>query len=488
MLDGSRVASASRDYELTSAGCRSVEVPVSVYWQAFREVVAKLLCDPVVDPQGVEALGISAQGETLVILDEHDEPLRNAIVWLDSRASDEAVELEDKFNKGTVYETTGQPGILPTWPASKVLWLARHEVHLWEQARRVLLLEDYFILRLTGEAASEGSLATSTCYWDFRKKDWWDAMLDVIGLRRESLPDLVEPGTAVGRIRQVVAEELGLPSRTQVCTGALDQACAAIGGGNIAPGILSESTGTAVAICATLAQPRLDPEMRMPCHYHGIPSRYMFHSFTSGGVLLRWMREEIWPSGAGTSPTAVYDAMTSAAERVAPGAEGLVVLPHLQGAMAPESNAEARAAFVGLSLGHHRSHLIRAALESIAFVIRRNVEVIEELGVPVTSIIALGGGARSPLWKQIEADVTHRPVTTTLEREAAVLGACILAGGAIGRYNDIAEATAEMVRPDKTYHPDPRNEERYDDIYGSYRATYEALLPIFSRRSLVSHV
>jgi xylulokinase len=487
--DGRLVASATKEYQLLTPAADVVEVHPFTYWSEFSAAIGELLAHPEVDADEVVALGISAQGETLLPVLGDGSPSRNAIVWLDGRASAESDELADRFEEKEFYEITGQPSMLPTWPAAKILWLARHEAATFERTARFLLIEDYFLWRLTGEYVSEGSLLTSTCYWNFRTKQYWPEMLDALGIDTSKLPGIVEPGVAVGRVLPEVARELGLPTATIVCTGALDQACGAIGVGTVGPGRFSENTGAAVALCATLAEARLDPARRMPCHYHGVPDTYMFHTFTSGGVVLRWFRDnfsEAEMSVAAATGQDAYDLLAKEASTIAPGAEGLVLIPHLQGAMAPESNANARGAIVGLSLRHGRAHVARAILESIAFVVRRNVEVLEDLGLEIPEIRALGGGARSKLWKQIEADVTKRPVLTTRQPDAATLGAAILAGVGIGRYPSAQQAAEEMVQIDETFYPREANFALYDETYSIYKETYEALCPVYDSLAGVS--
>jgi xylulokinase len=480
--DGSLLASSTKEYGLLTPTANVVEVHPFTYWNEFSSAIHDLLAEPGVDTAQIAAIGISAQGETLIPVHANGTPTRNAIVWLDGRAIEESDELADRFDEKQFYEVTGQPSMLPTWPAAKILWLARREANLFDQTARFLLIEDYFLWRLTGEYVSEGSLLTSTCYWDFRTKLWWPEMLEALGIDQSRLPAIVEPGVAVGKLLPDVALELGLPASTTVCTGALDQACGAIGVGTVGPGRFSENTGAAVALCATLREARLDPERRMPCHYHGVPDTYMFHTFTSGGVVLRWYRDQFGDaerSVASVSGRDAYDLLVEEAGTIAPGSEGLVLIPHFQGAMAPESNANARGAVVGLNLRHGRAHVARAILESIAFVVRRNVEVLEDLGLEIPEIRALGGGARSRLWKQIEADVTKRPVLTTRQPDAATLGAAILAGVGLGRYVSAQEAAEEMVQIDETFEPRAGNCGFYDETYAIYKQTYEALCPVF---------
>lgn len=482
-VDGALVASSTREYALLTPSANVVEVAPSTYWSEFVEAVHELLAHPDVEAAQVRALGISAQGETLIPVRSDGVPARNAIVWLDSRALVESDELAARFGEQELYEVTGQPSMLPTWPAAKVLWIARHEPEIFDRTATFLLIEDYFLGRMTGEAVAEGSLLTSTCYWDFRTRTYWPEMLGVLGLDEDRLPPIVEPGTAVGRLLPAVAAELGLPETTVICAGALDQACGAIGAGAASPGGFSENTGAAVALCATLSEARLDPERRMPCHYHGVPGTYMFHTFTSGGVVLKWFRDQFAApelTVAAELGIDAYELLGREAATVAAGSEGLVMIPHLQGAMAPENNGEARGALVGLTLRHGRAHVARAILESISYVIRRNIEVLETLGMQIPEIRSLGGGSRSRIWKQIEADVAGRPVAVTEQEEAATLGAAILAGVGVGLYADAPEAARQMVRVRETFDPDPRLVGRYDEYYAVYQETYQALCPVYT--------
>jgi xylulokinase len=270
-----------------------------------------------------------------------------------------------------------------------------------------------------------------------------------------------------------------------VCTGALDQACGAIGVGNIKPGVFSENTGAALAICATVHQPILDPGDQMPCHYHGIPGLYMLHTFTSGGIVMRWFRDEFAATELHAAKSAgmdAYDLLGMEAASVAPGCEGLVMLPHLQGAMAPEANPKACGTFYGFTLRHGRNHFARAIMEAVSFIVRRNIQVIEGLGVPVNEVRALGGGARSRIWKQIEADIIGRPVLTTTNEEAATLGAAILAGKAVGLYASIEEAAEQMIQIKDRFEPNPNTKAVYDDAFGTYVKLYDALCPLFEMR------
>lgn len=486
-LNGNVVAKASEEYQLITPNPDAVEMEAETYWQAFKSTVARVLKTSGVQPSEIKALGVSAQGETLILVDRDGNPLRRAIVWLDNRAQKEADDLGGTFTHRHAFEITGQVKLVPTWPVSKILWLKRNEPEVFAKTGKFLLIEDYFIHRLTGEFVCEGSLVTSTCYWDFRTRRWWKEMLDELGIAETQLPEYRESGEPVAKLRSDVAAELGLDPNTMVCTGALDQACGAIGVGNIKPGVFSENTGAALAICATVNQPILDPGNQMPCHYHGIPGLYMLHTFTSGGIVMRWFRDEFAGAEmqvARSTGMDAYDLLGRMAATVAPGCEGLVMLPHLQGAMAPEANPKACGTFYGFTLRHGRNHFARAIMESVGFIVRRNIEVIEGLGVPVNEVRALGGGARSRIWKQIEADIIGRPVLTTSNEEAATLGAAILAGKAVGLYSNIEEAAERMIQIKERFEPNPEHRALYDDAFGTYVKLYDALCPLFETRQV----
>ncbi len=483
-VTGEVVASATAEYALSTPANNAVEVDVEVYWAAARDCLAAVWRRAGDSRGRVASLALSAQGETLVPVDATGRALRPAIVWLDNRATEESAELADRFPAERLYAVTGQPEMLAAWPAAKLLWLSRHEPHVADRAARYLLIEDYLLSRMCGEYVVEGSLATSTCYWDITTKSWWPEMLDVLGVGTHQLPAIVEPGAPVGTVRPTIAEELGLDTDTLVCAGALDQACGAIGGGNVAPGGFSENTGAAVAICSTLPAPGRDPRGVVPVHYHGVPDTYMFHTFSGGGIVLKWFRDTLCEpqmEAAARTGQSPYDILGELAAGAPAGSDGVLMLPHLQGAMAPENNENARGVIMGLTLQHTRAHLVRALMEGIAFVVRRNVEAFAAAGIRTSEIRALGGGSRSAVWKQLEADITGVPVVTTQQPDAGALGAAILAGVGVGEFASIDEGVRATVRLAHTYEPDDAHRGVYEERFGQYVGLYESLVPNFSR-------
>jgi len=479
---GKVLAIATREYELWTPTALAVELDTEIYWSAFKSGLSEVLAKATAATSNIRALGISAQGETLICVDERGAALRPAIVWLDNRAQDEAEILVKTFPNPDAYKITGQVSFVPTWPAAKILWLRQNEPEIFSRTAQFMLIEDYFIKRLTGRSVCEGSLVTSTAYWDIRTGRWWPEMLRFLGISEDRLPDIRPSGDPVATILPAVAKELGLSPETLVCTGALDQAAGAIGVGNIRPGVFSENTGAALAICATVAEPLFDPAGHMPCHAHGVPGLYMEHTFTSGGMVLRWYRDTFGQpevEAGDRQGRNAYDLLCDMASGVAPGSEGLVMLPHLQGAMAPEANPHAKGVFFGFTLRHGRAHFVRSILEAIACIVRRNIEVVEGLGITVSEIRVTGGGSRSQLWNQIKCDLTGRPVVTTTNEEAGCLGAAILAGYGAGMFSSIGEAVDRMVVIRDRLEPNPGLRGAYDEVYRRYRRLYDDLCPMF---------
>jgi sugar (pentulose or hexulose) kinase len=481
---GELKALSTQEYSLLTPQPSVVEGEVEAYWASFKRGILDIQTKSPFPTDSVRALGLSAQGETLFCLDREGRPLRNAIVWMDNRAQAEAENLTAEFTNEACYKVTGQVGFDPCWPAAKILWLRTNEPEIFKRTATFALIEDYFIYRMTGKLVSEGSLLCSTLYWNITTKQWWKEMLVRLGIGEQQLPEIREPGEAIGPILPTVARELGLSPDTIVCTGALDQAAGAIGVGNIAEGIFSENIGAALAICSPVRKPVFHESRILPIHYFSIPDMYMMHSFTTGGMVLRWFRDafcDMEKTVGGLIGSDPYELMVREAATVAPGCEGLIMLPHLNGSMAPDGNPKAKGVFYGFTLKHQKPHFIRAIMEALGYLVRRNIEALEQLGITVGEIRSLGGGARSPVWNQMKADITARPLVTMQCAEAASLGAAILAGKAVGIYGDIAGACKEMIRPAARFEPNPVCREIYDRNYDNYKKLFADLTDLFRK-------
>jgi xylulokinase len=483
--NGKMLAATSQEYTLASPAPDYVEMDPEAYWTLCGTAIRRVLQQARVPAHEVSALGISSQGETLLALDQNGIPLRPAIVWLDNRAHQEAGMLREEFGSSSIFETSGQPDALPTWPACKILWLRRREPSTFRRAKRYCLLEDYLIYRLTGRYVGEFSLFSSSLLLDVRRKIWWQGMLDFLEISAEMLPRLMESGQAIGTVSGEAAEDIGLTTATQVVTGALDQAAGMLGASNVKPGIVTETTGTALAVCTTVERPILGVEEQIPCHCHALHDKYyLLLCGQTAGIVLKWFRDQFCQAELKIAQAAgrdAYDVMTAEAKDLPPGADGLIMLPHLAGAACPEFDLSARGVFFGMTLHHTRAHFVRAIMESVAFMLRRNLDSLEHLGLQVEEIRSLGGGAKSPLWNQIKADVLQKPVLTMTCPEAALLGAAILAGVGIGLFGSVEQACEQMASVQRRVDPNPCQGQVYDRLYRLYIDLYGAVRPLFGR-------
>jgi len=466
-------ATAACEYQPAKPRPDWMELDPEVYWEAACRGIKSALDACRQDGVDIRAVGVTSQGETLIVLDGQGRPLRPAIVWLDTRSAAEAVELARVFDPAEVYRITGQQEMIPAWPATRIMWLRRHEPEIFARAAKYLLVGDYLVFRLTGRFISDRGLNPSTLYFDLNTGAWWPAMLEYLGLRAEQLPELSGPAAVAGAVHAAAARDTGLTAGIPVAPAPIDQVCGALGAGSINPGVITENTGAALALAATTLRPVLDPQRRVGVYMHGVPGRYVLLPWApTAGMALRWFRDEF---GDGAD----YDALCRPAAEVAPGADGLWLLPHFSGAGCPHVSARARAAFLGLTLNHTRAHLVRALLEAVAFMVRGNLEMLAEMGVAGTELRSLGGASRSALWLQIKADVCRRDLVTMECAEATSLGAALLAAVAVGVYPDHAAACAAMVRPQKVVRHDPATADLYEPVYQSYCELEKKALPEF---------
>jgi xylulokinase len=485
---GRQLSAAGQEYRIEHPAPDRAEIDAETYWQATVVAVRAALASAGADPARVVAMAVSSQGETVVPVDANGRPLGPAVVWLDNRAVAEAGQLAQRFSDAAVYDRTGVPSITPTWTACKLLWWRRHEPGMFETARHFLLVEEFLIQRLSGRFVAEGGVQSSSLLYDIRDHGWWDGMLDAVGIGPDRLPELVRPGTVVGTLSTEAAAALGLPARVRVVAGGMDQGAGAVGVGNIGRGVISESTGGALTLQASVDRHGGDLSRQTPVYVHSAPERYLYCPVCpTGGMALTWFRdqfgaEEIARAGGlsdGRGGSA-YDLLTALAAGVKPGADGLTMLPHLMGAFSPEYEPAASGVFFGFTLHHGKPHFVRAVLEAVAFMLRRNLELLAGAGAPAAEVRSHGGGARSALWNQIKADACGLPVVTLQSDDAAVRGDAMLAGVAAGIFTDLSAASSAMVTVKDRYEPDPSTRAAYDDAYGRYLRLFDALRPLFA--------
>ncbi|KWR70093.1 hypothetical protein RN04_14710 [Arthrobacter sp. W1] len=470
------------EYTLKTPKPGYVELDAETYLSTLTEAIAGALDKEGAAPGNLVALGLSAQGETMLCLDAEGKPLRSAIVWMDNRAVSESEEIEAHFGRQAIHATTGQVSMDPIWPAAKILWLRRNQPEIFNKTAKFVLLKDYIVEQLTGELVSEDSLLCSTILWDLNSRSYWSDMLDYLGITENQLPGIARQGELVGNVHPEAALRFGLPQGLAVSAGALDQACGALGMGNATPGIFSESTGSALTTVTVVNELKLDAAGRVPCFASAIPGQYMLHTFSTGGMVMRWFRDEFCASEKEIEQLcgiSAYYLIDAEVRQVPPGSDGLIVIPHLQGSGPPDLDTYARGVFFGLTLSHKKQHLSRGIMEGVAMVLRRMIESTVDLGVEIKEIISLSGGSKSAAWCQIKSDTTQLPLRTLNGAGAAgCRGAAIIAGTALGLWDSAADIARHGIEFEHSYQPNADLAETYDQLYGRYNRLQQAINPI----------
>jgi xylulokinase len=401
-----------------------------------------------------------------VFLDSQDRVIRPALLWNDQRTSAQCIEITDRLGRASLMTIAGNPA-LTGFQAPKLLWLRDTEPANYKRLAHLLLPKDYIRLRLAGEFATDASDASGTLLLDLRRRNWSDEILDALQVPREWLPTVLEGTEEAGRLRADVASDLGLPAGIPIAAGGGDNAAAAVGSGIVEVGLASSSIGTSGVVFAHSPELVGDPSGRLHAFCHAFPGAYHLMGVTlSAGGSLRWWRQLL---GQGHS----YQELMELAATAPAGSEGLLFLPYLTGERTPHSDPLARGAFFGLTARHSAAHLTRAVLEGVVYSLDDCLEIMTGLGIRVAEVRAIGGGAQSALWRQIQADVFGVPVRRMAVDEGPAYGAALLAGVASGQFRDVHEACSVIRLRPEVAEPEPSRAQ----VYRQYRAAYRELYP-----------
>lgn len=467
-----------REYTLDTPRSDFVEMDPEAYWENAVEGLRQVLAESGVKPEEAACITCTTQGETLILLDEEGRVVRPAIVWLDARAREQAEKIGHRFGREVFYRHTGLPEVNGFSPVAKLLWLREQEPDNWERTKKVLLLEDYLIWKLTGRFVTNPALACSTGYVDILTGTYWRDMVEFCRIGAQRLPEIVPCGRLAGNLTDQAAKELGLAKTVRVSTGAMDQVAAAIGAGNLREGAVSESTGTCdtvAATCETADTERWSP-VTVYCHGGGRYLKVLISQ--TAGIVYKWFRDEFCrdlaaEGGAGQT----FAKMDREAQKAPPGSRGLLMYPCLAGIQFPQTDEGARGVFLGIGLDTGRECFLRAALEGVGFMLRESIGV---LGVSPEEIVVLGGGSKSPLWNQIKADICGVRIVTLETEECASLGAAVLGAVACGVFRDIDAAEAHIAVK-RACEPDPERARLYDGAYARYSGIYDQVKTLYKR-------
>jgi xylulokinase len=477
-------ARATVEYPLYSPQPGWSEQRPEDWWAATVEAVGQVLAQAGVKGERVVGLGLSGQMHGSVFLDRAGEVIRPALLWNDQRTVRQCEWITRAVGARRVVEETCNP-VLTGFQAPKIIWLRDQEPAHYERLAQVLLPKDYVRYRLTGEYATEVSDASGTALLNVPRRCWSEVMLSKTGIDRDWLPRVYESPEVTGTITPAVAALTGLKAGTPVVGGGGDQAAGGVGNGIVEPGAVSCTTGTSGVVFAYLEEPALDSKLRTHTFCHAVPGKWhVMGVMLSAGGSLRWLRDALCgeeravATQLGQDP---YEIMTAEAATVPPGSEGLVFLPYLTGERTPYPDPHARGVFFGLGLHHERRHLVRAVLEGVAFGLRDSFDLIAGLGLEMPEVRASGGGARSRVWRQIQAEVSGRAMSVINVDEGAALGAALLAGVGSGLFPDVVSACRATIKVVDTLQPDPAAQAVYEGYHALYRELYGKLKGSFER-------
>ena len=419
----------------------------------------------------VRAIGLTGQMHGLTLLDRQQRPLRDAILWCDLRTGPQRRQLEERLGVPTLIRHTGNLP-LEGFQAPKLVWVRRHEPGLLERTAHVLLPKDFIRLRLSGECWTDVSDASGTGYFDSAARRWSDAMLDVLHIDSAWLPGIRESPQVAGRLTPAAAERLGLLPGIPIAAGAGDQPAGAVAAGVVAEGDAAVTIGSSGVVFAAASVYGAAPDGRVQVGAHALPERWYLMGVTqAAGLSLRWLRDTFMPGAA-------YTRLVAEADNSPPGSRGLLWLPYLQGERTPHLDVDARGALVGLTTAHGRADVVRAVLEGVAFSLRDAAQAIQSVGASTRRFKLAGGGARSPLWRQIVADVFNAPMRVEPEGRGPAFGAALLGAAAAGLFASVEEAVQATAAPGATVPPSDAGTVALGAAYARYRDLYPALADV----------
>jgi xylulokinase len=448
------------------------------WWRASCIAIRKALANANLGAEEIACVGFSGQMHGAVMLDAPGSVVRPALIWCDVRTERQCRDLTAKIGQERLIQLTCNPA-LANFTLTKLLWVRENEPENWKRVRSVMLPKDYIRFRLTGERATDMADASGTLLLDVAHRRWSLEMLQAAEIDERWLPSLHESPAVCGRISTNGAAKTGLRVGTSVVAGAGDQAAGATGMGIVAPGAVSATIGTSGVVFAATDRPALDARGRIHTFCHAIPGRWHVMGVTqAAGLSLRWFRDTFATNSSGARES--YDQLTAEAAKIPAGSDGLLWTPYLMGERTPHLDSSARGALIGLTASHTRAHIVRAILEGVAFSLRDTFTLFREINVPVTSIRLGGGGARSPLWRQIQADVYGQAVEIVEAEEGAAYGAALLAGVGAGMWPSVDAACAAAVRVASLVNPQPAAVTILNASYSAFRRVYPATREIFT--------
>lgn len=474
--NGKVIGSASSEYAVYYPQQGWAEQDPEEWWLGVCLAVKKLLSENHIDPDQIKGIGIDGQSWSAVAIDKNGSVLTNTPIWMDTRAKEICDRLNKEIGAEKTFELSGNP-LQPSYTTAKILWYKEHLPEVYRRIYKILQSNSFIAYRLTGVISQDISQSYGYHCFNMRTGQWDDDMCSAMGIQRSMLPEIVPCHQVIGKVSEEASKATGLAFGTPVVAGGLDAACGTLGCGVLHSGETQEQGGQAGGMSICTDNYTADP--RLILSYHVVPDRWLLQGGTTGGGgVMRWLEREFGKyerSVAKERGLSSFDQFNELAEQVPAGSDGVVFLPYMSGERSPIWDPNAKGVFYGLDFSKTKGHMIRAAMEGVAFSLKHNLDIAKQTGAEVKELLAMGGSANSHVWTQIKSDITGKPIAVPASDTATTLGAAILAGVGTGVYKDFDDAVSQTVKVTRRHEPDMEKHQAYRENYKVYLALYENL-------------
>lgn len=474
--DGEVIVTTDKEYPVYYPKPGWAEQNPEEWWQGVCDAIGESIEKSEVPPEEIAGIGIDGQSWSAIPVDKVGNVLANTPIWMDTRAAEICQELNGKIGADRIFQLAGN-SLQPSYTTGKILWYQRNMPEMYEKIDKILQSNSFIGYKLTGVMTQDKSQGYGLHCFDMRKGQWNQEMCDKLGIPFRFLPELYDCHAVIGEVQEAAALTTGLCVGTPVVAGGLDAACGTLGAGVIHPGETQEQGGQAGGMSICMDAYQADP--RLILGFHVVPNHWLLQGGTTGGGgVMRWLEKELgnYERLLGEDlQMSSYDIFNELAQEVSPGSDGLVFLPYMAGERSPIWNPKAKGVYFGLDFNKTKGHLIRSAMEGVAFSLRHNIAVAKEVGAEVKVLRSMGGAANSLLWTQIKADVTGLPIVVPSSDTATTLGAAMLAGVGVGVYKSFTEAVQCTVKERRKHEPNQALAEVYRKNYQTYLKLYQNL-------------
>ncbi len=477
--DGRTLSQAYKEYPEIYPRPGWVEMDPEQIWNAIKEVIKKSVAESSGDR--VKALCASVLGAAVTPIDKRGNPLYNSLTAVDGRCTKQAQMLEEKLGREKVFTETGSV-ISPAWSINKIMWLKENEPEIYKNTWKFVLYEDFIMQKLGLEPTISYSLAGLTMAFDSKNKKWSELMLETAGVDLNLLSKPIPSGEIIGEISDDIADELGLPRKTKAVAGGFDQAMSALGGGLVKDGGSTLCFGTIECVTTAFSKFNTDPlllKYNHPIYCHVIKDLYITIAWCfTAGALLKWYKDNIAVDEVRRAKESNKDVYNIIIGEASKDPSRVLILPHFMGSGTPYLDSRSMGAIIGMSLATTRQDIVKGIIDSLSYETKWNIETVEMAGIEVTALNLFGGGAKSDILPQIKADIFEREVRALAINETGALAAALLAGGAMGIYDDLEETVNRIIKPRKVFYPDNKFKDAYRSTYNIYKELYPALKEI----------